>query len=93
MDLKKIAAVYIPILAFVGVLGAWVDVRFMHREMSDLRHVDTQLALIKSGMREYEIKLDNGEVLSAKETREYGLKQTSVDWLNAERRRLLGLAE
>ena len=80
-----------PIITFCATAWLWLDTRYMHREISDRRSVDTQIMIIQGHLRDYTRIIDSGRELSAQDELNYDLDKTRLQNLQAERNRLLGI--
>lgn len=94
--IKKIVAFgagIVPILAFIGTLSLWVDTRYMHKELSDTRFIEIQMALVKRDLKDYERSIDFGHIVTEEEKRIYELQKKQLENLTTERNKVLGLGE
>ena len=83
-----------PIITFCATMWLWLDTRYMHREISDRRSVDTQIMIIQGHLRDYTRIIDDKDrELSAHDKLSYDLDKTRLQNLQTERNRLLGIGE
>lgn len=72
--------------------GLYMDTRYMHKEMSDARHLDLQITLYEREMKFYERRIDQGGYNpTLEEKREYNMLLKSIEVLGAERNKIIGL--
>jgi len=80
-----------PIITFCATAWLWLDTRYMHREISDTRFVDTQIMIIQGHLRDYTRIIDDGRELSAQDEINFDLDKNRLQNLHNERNRLLGI--
>jgi hypothetical protein len=88
----------IPLVALVGSIAAWVDIRYMHNEtfehytqMTDMRNIEMQIKIVEGHIRDYTRILEMGGTLSHSEQIYYELEQKQLADLISERNKLLGM--
>lgn len=80
-----------PIIAFCATAWLWFDTRYMHRNISDTRHIDTQIMIVQGHLRDYVRILDAGIDLSAQDQINFDLDKARLQNLNTERNKLIGI--
>lgn len=93
-NLKKAVAIVltvIPILSALWTTIIWIDTRYMHKEISDIRFVDVQLIVAQGHMRDYERMISKGMIMTEEEKTEYDLEKQKYIYLTQERDKLMGL--
>lgn len=94
MRILQLVKDYLPIIATAATLVLWVDTRYMHKSISDIRYIDLQIAFYEREMKDHERKIDDqGYTPSEEEKREYNTMDHSVKTLNLRRDKLIGLPQ
>ena len=55
----------LPLLALIGSFWLWLDTRYMHKEISDNRHLSLQIDVVNLQLMEYNRIIDSGQALTA----------------------------
>lgn len=83
----------LPLLMMIGTAIMWVDTRYMHVEMgakikqiSDGRHIQLQIDILKLRILEYNRIVDSGVTLSAKQNEELGVLRFRLRLLEEEKK-------
>jgi hypothetical protein len=84
---------WIGLIAALGVLIAWIDMRYMHRDISNHRHILTQLSIVETKLDTYHRMIDHGETLTAREQTDYELARLEKQALITERNKLMDIGE
>lgn len=87
------AATLGPIVTFCASAWLWLDARYMHRAISDTRHIDTQIMIVQGHLRDYTRILDTGGTLSAHDQINFDLDKSRLQNLNTQRNKLLGIGD
>mgnify|MGYP001827460613 CR=1 FL=1 len=82
-----------PIIAAAATLCLWVDTRYMHRNISDTRHIDTQIMVVQGHLRDYARIIDAGGELSTQDKINFDLDKIRLQHLTTERNKLLGIGD
>ena len=80
-----------PILAMLGTGAMWVDTRYMHKQISDIRYIDIQIRIVQGHIKDYERLKDSGSKLTTSDETSHSTDMTQLDHLLVERNRMLGL--
>ena len=80
-----------PIITFSATAWLWLDTRYMHRNISDTRHIDTQIMIVQGHLRDYTRILDADIDLSAQDEINFDLDKARLQNLITERNKLLGI--
>jgi hypothetical protein len=86
-------ATLIPILTFVGSMFFWLDARYMHRQISNIRFIETQMLILEGQVEYYERMEEFNIDLSQQDTRRYEMKLMQLLDLNKERNKILGIGD
>lgn len=94
MNLKETLKTWLPILATVATFSLWVDTRYMHKTISDVRHIDLKIIILDRELKDWDRRMDKeGYILSPEEQREYDLFKSTIDFLSKERDKAVGLGQ
>lgn len=88
--LKYLAAI-VPLIVLLGSVAIWIDARYMHKSISDTRHIDLQIMIVQGHIRDYERLVDLDKPITAADQRNYQLDLATIQNLKQERARLLGI--
>lgn len=83
----------VPIITLVASVFFWVDARYMHKDMSTIRHVDTQILVVEGHIENYERMRSMGFELSPRDERKYEMKMMQLQTLQDERNKLMGIGD
>jgi hypothetical protein len=92
--MKKALTIFLtvmPILAMLGTGAMWVDTRYMHKQIADIRYIDMQIRIVKGHIKDFERLKDSGSELTTADETSYSTNMTQLDHLLVERNRMLGL--
>lgn len=83
----------IPFFGSLATAAMWLDTRYMHRQISDSRYIETQIKIIEGQMRDYHRIMDSGGVLSQEDMLKFELDKEQLKNLQKERNKILGIGE
>ena len=81
----------LPVLALIGSFWLWLDTRYMHKEISDNRHLVLQMDVINLQLMEFNRMIDAGADLSAQQQQEFDMLKFRLQLLEKERQDSLQL--
>lgn len=81
----------LPLISIVLSTALWVDSRYIHRTIADVRNISLQIQIIDLAIAKYEQKMDEDGELTATERRLYDISVNELTYLQEERKRLIGL--
>ena len=84
---------YGSLIALFVSAGFWVDSRYMHRDSSDFRHVETQMMILEGHMRDHHRWVSAGNAVNHDEQLQYDMDKEQYKLLQKERNRILGIGE
>ena len=71
----------------------WIDGRYMHSDIANIRYIDLQLSLIEKNVRDYQRLVDTKAVITAADETNYHLDVETIKELQQQRNKLLGIKE
>lgn len=83
----------LPLLAALASGFMWLDVRYMHKEISDTRFIELNMKIVQAEVREFHKKEARGEILTPEERMIFDADKKQLDLLMSERNRLMGIGE
>lgn len=83
----------LPVIAMLGTLSLWVDTRYMHKEISDIRFVELQVRIIEGQLQMYNRIVDRGDTLTLDEQWRYEMDTEQLKNLTTERNKMLGIGD
>ena len=84
----------VPLLAAIFTTVLWVDTRYMHKDISDARFIDMQMAMYERYVKVHERRIDReGYKPSEEEKREYDLMVNALTEMEKARNKVLGLPQ
>lgn len=84
----------LPVISFCGTLALWADTRYMHKDMSDARHLELQIEFYDRQLTLWDRRIDKeGYSLNSEELREYELFEETIKRLKQQRLKILGFSE
>ena len=95
-NLKKFYRILLdmlPLLILGGTILMWVDVRYMHRYISDTRFIELQRIIVQSQVRDFHQMIKSGVELTPEQELQFELDKDQLKFLMSERNRLLGIGE
>ena len=84
-------AVVIATGSVIWNTAIWIDSRYIYRNISDQRWIDTQIMVLRSDIREYNRHIASGNIPSEQEAIDYDLAKSRLEWLLEERDKLMGM--
>jgi hypothetical protein len=82
-----------PVFAMFATLWLWFDSRYMHKEMSNARYIDSQIRVVQIELDVFHRVVDSGEVLTSKQQSRYEALHAELSNLQEERNRQLGIGD
>ena len=86
----------LPLFALIGSFWLWLDTRYMHKEISDNRHIRLQIDVVNLQLMEYNRRIDAGGELDAEDRQKFETLKFRLQLLeqkDQERLQLGGLPE
>ena len=90
---KPVLAVVLPLIPMLVTVSLWVDTRYMHKEISDIRYIDLQIRVIESQIKSYNRIKEAGGKMSVEEAWKYDMDIDQLKNLMAERNRVMGIGD
>lgn len=84
---------FLPLVAMLFTLGIWVDTRYMHKEISDIRFIELQIKILDGQIKDYHRIVDAGGRLTADEKVKYDSDLQQLRNLMSERNKILGIGD
>jgi hypothetical protein len=83
----------LPLLALIGSFWLWLDTRYMHVEMgtqlkqiSDGRHIQLQMDIIKLQLMDFNRRIDGGHALTTQEQQDFDMLKFRLQLLEEEKK-------
>ena len=83
----------IPLFAVAATALMWVDTRYMHQDIADIRHLETQIRLVEGHIRDYNRIINSGGQPNADEVTQYEMDKEELKNLLNERNKILGIVQ
>ncbi len=83
----------VPLIAMIATALMWVDTRYMHREISDIRFIELQIRIIDGHVRDYNRIIDADGTLSAEDQMKREMDMDQLKNLMMERNKILGIGD
>jgi hypothetical protein len=89
---RSIAAI-LGVVTMITPLILWVDDRYMHNDIANIRYIDLQINLIEKNLRDYQRLVDTRAIVTAADETNYQLDISSIRELQKQRNKMLGIKE
>lgn len=83
----------VPLILLVGTAIAYVDFRYLHKEIADTRYIDMQLALVNNKIQQYHRFVQSGGVPTEMEKINYEIDVDQLKKYTDERNKKLGIGD
>jgi hypothetical protein len=83
----------VPVLATLGTFSMWIDTRYMHKEVSDIRFIELQRLLVETQVKMCSRDMDVGIDLSPQDQIKCEMYLEQLKGLMLERNRILDIGE
>lgn len=83
----------VPLVAMIATALMWVDTRYMHREISDIRFIELQIRIIEGHVKDYNRIIDTNGTLSAEDQMNREMDIDQLKNLMFERNKILGIGD
>lgn len=83
----------VPLIMMLVAGAMWLDARYMHKQLSDVRYLELQIRINEMEVSDLEDRIDAGEQLTSEEKRLYDIYIGQIETLMKERNRQLGISE
>ena len=75
----------LPLLALIGSFWLWLDTRYMHKEISDNRHLSLQIDVVNLQLMEFNRMIDAGQNLTASQQQKVDMLRFRLQLLEKEK--------
>ena len=81
----------LPLITFFGLITLWVDTRYMHKEVSDIRYIELQMRVMNGQIKTYKRMESAGGLISIEASWQHEMDVEQYKNLMKERNKLLGI--
>lgn len=89
----RASAAILGVVAMLVPAVRWVDSRYMHNDIANIRYIDLQILITEKNVRDYQRLVDTQALITAADETNYHLDVDTLKSLKQERNKLLGLSE